>query len=57
MIKTVKKINSFVSGEWSNCKVTYNDNSFCYVPLNENNRHYQAILKWVEDGNTIEEAD
>ena len=57
MIKTVKKINSFVSGEWSNCKVTYNDNSFCYVPINEDNTDYQNILKWVADGNTIEEAD
>jgi len=27
------------------------------VPLNNNNRHYQAILEWVEDGNTIEDAD
>ena len=57
MIKTVKKINSFVSGEWSNCKVTYDDNSFCYVPLNEKNKDYQEILEWVAEGNTIEEAD
>ncbi len=27
------------------------------VPISEDNRHYQAILKWVADGNTIEEAD
>jgi hypothetical protein len=27
------------------------------VPLDPANRHYQAILEWVEDGNTIEEAD
>tara|TARA_Y100001972_G_scaffold25918_1_gene31573 strand:- start:30 stop:203 length:174 start_codon:yes stop_codon:yes gene_type:complete len=27
------------------------------VPINENNRHYQAILEWVAEGNTIEEAD
>ena len=26
------------------------------VPLDPANRHYQAILEWVEDGNTIEEA-
>ena len=25
------------------------------VPLDENNRHYRAILEWVADGNTIEE--
>jgi len=27
------------------------------VPLDPNNRHYQAILEWVAEGNTIEEAD
>ena len=28
-----------------------------FVPLDPANRHYQAILEWVEDGNTIEAAD
>ena len=28
-----------------------------FVPINENNRHYQEILKWVDAGNTIEAAD
>ena len=27
------------------------------VPLDTDNTHYQAIQKWVADGNTIEEAD
>ena len=27
------------------------------VPLDEANTDYQEILKWVEEGNTIEEAD
>ena len=27
------------------------------VPLDPNNRHYAAILEWVAEGNTIEEAD
>ena len=27
------------------------------VPINNLNRHYQAILEWVAEGNTIEEAD
>ena len=26
------------------------------VPMDENNVHYQEILEWVADGNTIEEA-
>ncbi len=27
------------------------------VPLDPANRHYAAILKWVAEGNTIQEAD
>jgi len=28
------------------------------VPIDEGNRHYQAILEWEKiDGNTIQEAD
>ena len=27
------------------------------VPINPDNRHYQAILEWVAEGNTIEEAE
>ena len=28
-----------------------------FVPLDPANRHYQAILEWVAEGNTIAEAD
>jgi hypothetical protein len=27
------------------------------VPINNNNTDYQNILKWVDEGNTIQEAD
>ena len=27
------------------------------VPMDPANRHYQAILEWVADGNSIEAAD
>jgi len=27
------------------------------VPLDPANRHYAAILEWVADGNTIQDAD
>ena len=33
------------------------DNENISIPIDESNRHYQAILKWVAEGNTIEEAD
>lgn len=27
------------------------------IPMDTANRHYQAILEWVAEGNTIAEAD
>ncbi len=34
------------------------DGKVISVPLNvESNRHWVALQKWVDDGNTIEEAD
>ena len=33
------------------------DIEFMFVPLDEKNRHYQAIQEWVAEGNTIEDAD
>ena len=33
------------------------DNVECEVPMDTNNRHYQAIQEWVKAGNTIEDAD
>jgi len=33
------------------------DGQEVHVPLDTANRHYQAILKWVAEGNTIAEAD
>ena len=33
------------------------DNKVWYIPLDPANRHYAAILEWVAEGNTIEDAD
>ena len=33
------------------------DNKTISVPLDPANRHYAAILEWVAEGNTIQEAD
>ena len=33
--------------------VTYSDGVTRTVPINEANRHYQEILEWVAEGNTI----
>ena len=56
MIKAVKKQND-INDNFLNYLVTYEDNKLSYVPHNEENIDYQAILQWVADGNTIEEAD
>ena len=33
------------------------DGQELFVPLDPDNRHYAAILEWVEAGNTIQEAE
>ena len=33
------------------------DGYFKSVPLDPDNRHYQAIQEWVKEGNKIEDAD
>mgnify|MGYP003119857340 CR=1 FL=1 len=40
-----------------NYTVTYDDGTVLFVPLNENNRHYQEVLQWVADGNSIGEPE
>ena len=58
MINTVKKKISPITNELCSYKVTLvNSNLTLSVPLDPANTDYQAILEWVEDGNTIEDAD
>ena len=37
--------------------VTLDDGKELFVPLDESNRHYQEVLQWVADGNTIGEPE
>lgn len=56
MIQTVEKIYAISpnGNVWGNTyKVVYTDNSEFSVPHDEANRHYQEILEWVAEGNTI----
>ena len=32
------------------------DGETMWIPLDTSNRHYEAILEWVADGNTIQDA-
>ena len=43
-------------GENTGIKATIDEQEL-HVPLNPANRHYTAILEWVAEGNTIQEAD
>jgi len=43
--------------ELDTLSVTYDDGKVWSVPKTESNRHYQEVLQWVADGNTIGEPE
>ena len=55
MINTVEKIyQDTPSGDIQIIyKITYSDNKSWFCNEDEENRHYQEILEWVAEGNTI----
>ena len=55
-IQNAKYNKSHLSQKNVYISCTINGRHLC-VPMSENNADYQAILEWVEDGNTIQEAD
>ena len=55
-IKNVKYVNDTVKNE-KDCINATIDGVDMAVPLDPDNRHYQAIQEWVAEGNKIEEAD
>ena len=56
MIVTSVQHQQFMGQDTNTVKATI-DGEEIQVPKNPLNRHYAAILEWVEDGNTIEEAE
>ena len=46
-------------GEKNICvKIIYTDSPReLHIPIDNENTDYQKVLEWVEEGNTIEEAD
>ena len=56
MISTVTKIYQFEE-ETNSLKVVYDDGTVLFVPKTESNRHYQEVLEWVADGNSIGEPE
>ena len=55
-ITKAQYVNSIASGDTSHIHATIDDVEMD-VPLDPANRHYAAILEWVAEGNTIQEAD
>ena len=53
MISTVEKEYDDIFSSSFIYKVTFSDNKIVFVPHDTENRHYQEILEWVEEGNTI----
>ena len=50
-----KSIDAITGQESENIIKRKSDNAS--IPKDPNNKDYQEILKWVDAGNTIEEAD
>ena len=57
MINTVKKIEIDGNSNKFCFKVTMSNGEIKFVPNSLDNTDYQAIQKWVADGNTIQGAD
>ena len=56
-IENAKYIKDNITGKVNVINCTW-DGKGLSIPMNEGNRHYQAILEWAKiDGNTIEDAD
>jgi len=54
MINTITKVYSFYNGKHISYSVTYvNSNIVKSIPLDPANTDYQAIQKWIADGNTV----
>tara|TARA_B100000035_G_C20753510_1_gene445082 strand:+ start:436 stop:606 length:171 start_codon:yes stop_codon:yes gene_type:complete len=56
MLVTSAQHNEF-EGQDTGCVTATIDGVEMNVPKNTDNRHWQAVQKWVADGNTIAEAD
>jgi len=61
-VVSVKKLKSrtgiIIALEVTTTEKDHRNNTIVFsVPQSKDNRHYRQILKWVEEGNTIEDTD
>ena len=52
MINTIEKKYN-LENTFNNYKVTYDNGTIKFVPLDEANTDYQAIQVWIADGGTV----
>ena len=57
MDKTVTSAQYEQNQSQNACVKAVIDGKTLLVPMDNDNTDYQAILEWVADGNTIEDAD
>ena len=50
---TISNVEVLDNLTFNGYKITLQDEKIIYVPLDTENRHYQEILEWVAEGNTI----
>ena len=53
MINTVEKQYDSITNNFNIYKITYDDGTISFVPLDEDNTDYQAIQTWIADGGTV----
>jgi hypothetical protein len=54
MINTVEKLYDLDDSSRATCyKVTYSNDVVSFVPLDEANTDYQAIMEYIENGGTV----
>ena len=53
MINTVEKMYDQILGSFDSYKITLTNGKVLFVPLDEANTDYQAILTWIADGGTV----
>ena len=51
------KYTAGIGGANINVKVITGDSKVLWIPLDNSNTDYAAVLEWVADGNTIAAAD
>ena len=53
MINTVEKMYDQILGSFDSYKITLTNGKVLFVPLDEANTDYQAIMEYIENGGTV----